>query len=94
MLIHCALGGCTGFFLKSLLSRLHIKDVKWGRKRIFCVMQAVNEDLNKSHCGNSHLEMRQNHITIAEHSGHCLPYDIVCTETLSVSLSALIYCLP
>ena len=32
-------------------------------------MQAVTEVLNKSHYGNSRLQMRQNPITIAEHFG-------------------------
>ena len=36
-------------------------------------MQAVTEVLNKSHYGNSHLQMRQKPITIAKHSG---PYPL------------------
>ena len=32
-------------------------------------MQAVTEVLNKSRHGNSHLEMRQNPVTVAEHVG-------------------------
>ena len=36
---------------------------------IMWIVQAVTEVLNKSHYGNSHLEMRQNPVTIAEHSG-------------------------
>ena len=47
------------------------------------------EVLNKSHYGNSHLQMRQNPVTVAEHSGHYqlqdtyyqhifMPIEVVC----------------
>ena len=49
----------------------HIKDPKWGRKFILLIVQAVMEVLNKSRYSNSHLQMRQNPISVAEHSGHC-----------------------
>ena len=48
---------------------LHIKDYKWGRKWIFSIVQAVMEVLRKYHYGNFHLQIGQNPITIAEHSG-------------------------
>ena len=45
-------------------------------------MQAITEVLKKSHYGNSHLQMRQNPITIAEHSGLWL---------ISVLMRALVF---
>ena len=50
--------------------RSHIEDTKWGKNIFLWIVQAVTEVLNKSHYGNSHLQMRQNPITFAEHSGH------------------------
>ena len=41
------------------------------------VLQAVTEVLNKSHYSNSHLEMRQNPITLAEDSGQSLRFEKV-----------------
>ena len=32
-------------------------------------MQAITEVINKSHYGNSHLQMRRNPVPVAEHSG-------------------------
>ena len=35
---------------------------------LLLTMQAVTKVLNKSHDGNSYLQMRQNPVTVAEHS--------------------------
>ena len=45
------------------------KNPKFGVTSFMDGPQAVTEVLNKSHYGNSHLQMRQNPIPIAEHSG-------------------------
>ena len=37
--------------------------------------QALTEVLNRSHYSNSHLQMRQNPVTVAEHSGLNLKID-------------------
>ena len=42
---------------------------------ILSIVQALTEVLNKSHYGNSHLQIRQNPVTIAKHSGHCLQFE-------------------
>ena len=49
-------------------------------------MQAVMEVLNKSHYGNSHLQMRRNPSTIAEHSGHYLFFTFRSSSTTTKPL--------
>ena len=53
---------------------MHILDSNGAENVSLSIVQAVTEVLNKSHYGNSHFQMRQNLVTIAEHSGHSLVY--------------------
>ena len=46
-----------------------------GQNVFLWILQPITEVLNNSHYGNSHLQMRQNPVTVAEHSGltWCMP---------------------
>ena len=50
-----------------------MKKIPNGAENVFLgIEQAVTEVLNKFHYPNSHLQMRQNAISVAEHSQHYL----------------------
>ena len=54
-----------------------------SRENVFSfIVQAVTEFLNKSHYANSHLQMRQNPISVAEHSGQWISWKTNIQQTI------------